>query len=203
MKRNICKTVCLCAVGLIGFIPFSPQAANIVLEKPDMSGGISLGEAINRRESRREFSPEKIKPQILSNIFYAAFGISHDGKHTIPTARNQKNLVVFAIMPNGVYRYNPDEHQLEEISSKNLIPLLSTQDFVEDSPLNLVFVGSDPKYSPLHAGSAYQNVALYAGSVGLNNVVRGAFDKKKMAQELGLKEDEFVIISQTIGYPYK
>ncbi len=203
MKQNIYKMLCVGFIGLIGFVPVSSRAADIVLEKPDMSGGISLGEDINRRESRREFSPEKIQPQILSNIFYAAFGISHDGKHTIPTARNQENLVVFAVMPNGVYRYNPNKHQLEEISSQNLIPLLATQDFVEDAPLNLVFVGSDPKYSPLHAGSAYQNVALYAEGVGLNNVVRGAFDKEKMAQKLGLKKDEFVIISQTIGYPYK
>ena len=76
-----------------------------------------------------------------------------------------------------------------------------TQDFVKGVPLILVYVGTDAKNSPLHAGSAYQNVGLYAASVGLNNVVRGYFDRNAAAKALQLLPNEQVIISQVVGWP--
>ena len=78
--------------------------------------------------------------------------------------------------------------------------IFATQDFVEKAPLTLLYTGSDSKNSPMHAGSAYQNVGLYCTSKGLNNVVRGYFDYEEVQKELNLPEDEKVIISQTIGW---
>ncbi|MCL2673609.1 MAG: nitroreductase family protein, partial [Alphaproteobacteria bacterium] len=74
------------------------------------------------------------------------------------------------------------------------------QAFVLDAPLTLLFVGSDRQFSPMHAGSSYQNVALYCAEAGLGEVVRAHFDKAAVEKALGLAQNEFAIVSQTIGW---
>ena len=80
------------------------------------------------------------------------------------------------------------------------MPLFATQDFMQNVPINLVYVGSDEKYSPMHAGSAYQNVGLYAASKGMHNVVRGYFDHDGVKKGLKLEDGEQVIVSHAIGW---
>lgn len=174
---------------------------DISLPSPETTGGIPLMEAISARASNRSFAHKSLTPQVISNMLYAAFGISHEDKHTIPTARNKKDLKVFVVKADGAYLYKPQENKLEQVSPDDLRPLLAKQSFVLEAPLTLVYVGSDSETAAMHAGSAYQNVGLFAASVGLNNVVRGSFDRKGLAKELKLNRDEVVLISQTVGWP--
>ena len=173
---------------------------DISLPPPETTGGIPLMQAITARATNRSFSHKALTPQVLSNMLYAAFGVSHEDKHTIPTALNKKDLKVFVIKSDGAYLYKPTENALELITSDDLRPLLAKQSFVLEAPVTLVYAGSNERWVPLHAGSAYQNVGLYAASVGLNNVVRGSFDEKGLAKELKLKRNESVVISQTVGW---
>ncbi len=182
--------------------PVSAQENIKKLPDPQTSGGVPLMEAVQKRHTAREFSAEKIDDQTLSDILYVAWGISHDGKRTIPTSMNKQNLAVYAVMPDGAWLYDAAGNRLIQVTAEDLRPLFDSQDYMKDARLTLVFTGSDPKNSPLHAGSAYQNVGLYAASRGLNNVVRGWFDRDGVAKALNLKPEE-VIISQTIGWPYK
>ena len=189
----------------VAFCLASPTSAQENVKKlpaPQTSGGIPLMEAVQKRHSAREFSAEKIDDQTLSDILYAAWGISHDGKRTVPTSMNKQNLAVYAVMPDGAWLYDAGGNRLIQVTAEDLRPLFDRQDYMKDAQLTLVFTGTDPRNSPLHAGSAYQNVGLYAASRGLNNVVRGWFDRDVVAKALNLKPEE-VIISQTIGWPYK
>lgn len=190
------------AVAFCLAAPASAQENVKKLPAPQTSSGVSLMEAVQKRHSAREFSAEKIDDQTLSDILYVAWGISHDGKRTIPTSMNKQNLAVYAVMPNGAWLYDAAGNRLLQVTSDDLRPLFDRQDYMKDAQLTLVFTGTDPRNSPLHAGSAYQNVGLYAASRGLNNVVRGWFDRDGVAKALNLKPDE-VIISQTLGWPYK
>ncbi len=195
----------LFSLSLAGFLLFSGAcgAAEKVFLLPDAEteGGMPLLEAMTARHSARAFSDKPVSAQVLSNLLYSAFGISHDGKHTIPTARGEANLKIYAVRADGAWLFNPKENTLTQVTQTDLRPLLAKQSYVMEAPLTLVFVGSDPINSPLHAGSSYQNVGLYAASVGLNAVVRGFFDKKSVGKELNLAPDEEAIISQTIGWP--
>ena len=72
---------------------------------------------------------------------------------------------------------------------------------MKNVPLVLIYTGSkDEDYPAMHAGSAYQNVGLYAASRGLGAVVRGYFDKEAVAKALNLPNSEAVIISQATGW---
>lgn len=42
-------------------------------------------ETIGERKTIREFKAQNVDDQTLSEILWVAFGISHDGKRTIPT----------------------------------------------------------------------------------------------------------------------
>ena len=170
------------------------------LPHPILTGGKPLMEAIALRKSERTFSKKNIDAQTLSEILWSAWGISHDGKRTIPTSMNKQNLKVYVFKSDGVWLYNATNNSLESIIHNDKRSLFATQDFVKSAPLTLLYTGTDSKNSPLHAGSSYQNVGLYCASKGLNNVVRGYFDRELIEQSLNLPPEEKAIISQTIGW---
>jgi len=88
------------------------------------------------------------------------------------------------------------------------------QDFVDEAPLDLVYVadhtrmrmvpaGQRESYSSAAAGAICQNVYLYAAANGLATVIRAWIDRDAIAEALGLTQDQQVLFSQTVGYPKK
>ena len=162
-------------------------------------GKSSILKTMDARMTTREFSSKPIDDKTLDEILWAAFGRNSRGTRTIPTSRNAQDLKVFAIRADGAFFY--DGEKLNKVSDEDLRPLFAErQAFVMDAPLTLLFAGSDRQSSPMHAGSSYQNVALYCAERGLGNVVRAYFDKAGVERALGFPKDEFAIISQTIGW---
>jgi nitroreductase len=87
-----------------------------------------------------------------------------------------------------------------------------TENFVDEAPLDLVYVadhtrmrmvpaGQRDSYSPAAAGAICQNVYLYAAANGLATVIRAWVDCDAIAEALGLTHHQQVLFSQTVGYP--
>jgi nitroreductase len=85
------------------------------------------------------------------------------------------------------------------------------QDFVDEAPLDLVYVadytrmhlvpvGQRESYAAVAAGAIAQNVYLFAASNGLATVIRAWIDRAAIADALGLTHDQQVLLSQTVGY---
>ncbi len=160
--------------------------------------------ALNDRKTTREFSVRKISDQDLSNLLWAAVGINRpNGKLTIPTARDARDLSVYIIKQGGAYRYNAEDNTLELVNPAALIYTAAKQGFVKDADALLVYVSNNENqdYRAMHAGSAYQNVGLYAASAGMSNVVLGMIDREMLHKELHLTEKDFVVIGQALGWP--
>jgi nitroreductase len=172
-------------------------AAAVMVEMARPRGGNGILETIEARMASRDFSDRPIDDGITAEILWAAFGKNSRGTRTIPTAKNEQNLKVYAIRADGAFLYDGDK--MNKIADTDLRPMFAHQDFVLAAPLTLLFVGSDRQFSAMHAGSAYQNVALYCAEHGIGSVVRAYFDKAGIEKALGLPENEFAIISQTIG----
>ena len=173
------------------------------LPQPDLKqSSPALMELINARQSGRAYDKDKaIDDQTLSEILWVAFGVNQYDKRTIATARNEQNMKVFVLRENGVWFYNAKENQLEKISDENAIPFTGEQQkFVLDAPVHLIFTSSDKHWGHDHAGSAYQNVYLYATAKGLSTVIRGLVNFDELHRALKLDDDEFVIVHQPIGY---
>jgi hypothetical protein len=176
--------------------PLDPEAnrERISLPAPDRQGGAPLMQALAERKSTRKFASSDLEVRHTSNILWSAVGMNRrDGKRTIPTAYNRQNIIVYAAMSIGVWRYLPEKHALERESRENLCRKLG------GAPLTLGFAAQG-EFAGLHAGSAYQNVGLYCASAGLANVVK-ITGVREFKAVLKLPEDYELLIVQSIGLP--
>lgn len=173
-----------------------------VLPQPNLAqSSPSLMELLNTRHSVRAYNKDKkIDDQTLSEILWSAYGMNSYNRRTIATARNEQNMKVFVLTEDGIWLYKAEQNQLEKISDENAIPYTAKQDYVYNAPVHLVYTSSDKHWGHDHAGSAYQNVYLYATAKGLGTVIRGLVDFESLHKALKLTNDEFVIAHQTIGY---
>ena len=205
----------LTALIVLGaFAAGQAEGEPIQLPAPKTEGGMPLMQALKARQSTRSFSDKKLTDQTLSNLLWAAFGVnrSESGKRTAPSARNWQEIDIYVLVAEGVYIYDAVNHALIPVLDKDVRALAGTQDFVKSAPLNLVYVADFERmgeaaaeqkvfYSAADTGFIGQNVYLFCASEGLGCVMRGLIDKSELAQALGLKADQRVILGQTVGYP--
>ena len=191
--------------------------AEIKLVKPDTTGGKPLMEVIAARRSNRSFSAKALTPQQLSDLLYAANGISgKDGRRTVPTARNVQDMDVYVALPQGMYLYDAASHSLKLTVAGDLRKYCGKQPFHGKASLVLVYVSNLDKYkamemngdqaafyAPNHAGYISQNVYLYAASAGLSTVVCNMVDKKNLSRRMKLGPQFTVILTQPVGVPAK
>lgn len=197
----------LIAAVIISVTAASGAKAELVtqsLPKPDMRGNRALMQCLQKRESVRQFGRRAVSEQILADMLWAAVGVNRqNGKRTIPTALNSQDLTVYVIKHDGAWQYDAKKHKLIQVSDRDLRPLLATQDYAKEAALDLVYVSTSDEalIGAMHAGSAYQNVGLYCACKGLNNVVRGYFDKEDLTKALNLCENQQIMVTQAVGWP--
>ncbi len=191
----------------------SPAPA-LPLPPPQMEGGKPLMQALRERKSSRSFKPDKLAPQVLSNLLWAAFGINRPaaGGRTAPSANNSQEIEVYAATADGLYLFEPKTHALKPLGSEDIRGLTGRQDFVKEAPLNLIYV-SDPSkmtrastsdrefYTAAHTGFVSQNVYLYCASEGLATVVRASMDRSALAKAMNLRSEQRIMLAQTVGLP--
>lgn len=211
------STLAKLALGVMGKLrprpPRGDAAARVALPAPTRSGGMPLLDALAKRRSTREFAPEPLPLPVLSELLWAAFGVNRpDGGRTAPSAIDAQEIDVYVALPEGAYLYDPAGHALELVAARDVRRVTGYQDFVDQAPLDLVFVAAHARmtlvpvasresYASAAAGAIAQNVYLYAASAGLATVIRAWIDRDAIADALGLAHDHQVLLSQTVGYP--
>jgi len=211
------STVGKVVLGMMGRLRPEPvtgdKAATIVLPAVDPHGGMPLMDALAARRSSREFAPDALPPPLLAGLLWAAFGVNRpDGHRTAPTAINAQEIDVYVALPSGAYRYDAAGHVLTLVAAADVRRVTGYQDFVDDAPLDLVYVADHARmrmipaaqrtsYASVAAGAIAQNVYLYAAAHGLATVIRAWIDRDAIAEALGLTHDHQVLLSQTVGYP--
>ncbi|HUX95362.1 MAG TPA: SagB/ThcOx family dehydrogenase [Bacteroidales bacterium] len=201
-------------------ISFGVIAQDISLPAPDKKGGIPLMQALSQRQTTRSFTDDKLTQQQLSDMLWAAWGINRADlkKRTAPSAMNYQEIDMYVAMASGLYLYIPESHSLRMINNKDLRKTTGTQSYVNNAALNIVYVAdmgkagkkegvkiddSDLFMSYSDAAFIAQNVYLYCASANLGCVVRGSIPKDKLAPEMGLRSNQFIILAQTVGYAKK
>ena len=211
------STLTKLALGVMGQLRPRPvkgtARATIKLPAPDKRGGLPLMQALAKRRSSREFTRKPLPPSVLSNLLWVAFGVNRrGGGRTAPSAINAQEIDVYVALPGGAYLYDAKAHTLQRVAASDLRRVTGYQDFVDDAPLDLVYVadharmrmipvGQRESYASVAAGAIAQNVYLYAASAGLATVIRAWIDRSAIADALGLSHDQQVLLSQTVGYP--
>jgi SagB-type dehydrogenase family enzyme len=205
------------ALGMMGRLRPKPAqgeaSKQIALPPPQREGGMPLMEAISKRRSEREFACTELPLPVLSTLLWAAYGVNRpDGGRTAPSALNAQEIDIYVALPSGAYLYDAAANVLQLVAASDLRRVTGYQDFVDEAPLDLVFVadysrmkmvpvGQRESYASAAAGAISQNVYLFAASNGLATVIRAWIDREAIADALGLSHDQQVLLSQTVGYP--
>ncbi len=188
------------------------QRERISLPAPRYEGRASLERSLFNRRSVREFKNSSLSLPELSQLLWAAQGITHrSGFRTTPSAGALYPLDLYILAGNvsdlqsGLYKYVPRQHALVKKSSEDKLVRLRLAAFdqhsVSDAGIVIVFCAEYQRttwkygqrgirYVHLEAGHAAQNVYLQATSLQLGTVVLGAFDDTKVSAVLELKEEE-------------
>ncbi len=189
------------------------DAKTIQLPAPQKTGGKPLMQALAERQSGREFGAQKLAPQVLSNLLWAAWGINRpDGRRTAPSARNWQDIDVYVTLPEGLYLYDAKAHALALVVAEDLRGATGSQPVPAQAPLNLVYVSDGAKipaataevdramYAGAHTGFISQNVYLFCASEGLTTVVRALVDRPALAKRMQLRPEQRITLVQTVGY---
>jgi nitroreductase len=196
-------------------ISLAQEPKPIQLSKPQIGSGNSLMQLLWKRMSSREFSPEPLPVEVLSNMLWAAFGINRsDGKRTAPTASNRQEIDIYVATANGLYLYDAKTNLLNPILAEDIRAMTGRQPYVKDAPVNLIYVADYSKMgtvanedkaflSATETGFISENVYLYCASEGLATVVRANIDRPALASLMKLRPDQKIILAQSVGYPQK
>jgi nitroreductase len=202
---------------ILSLWPIAVLAQNlkdIQLPPPQTDGGRPLMQVLKERKSTRDFRPDKLPPQTISNMLWAGFGINRpDGRRTAPSASNKQEIDIYVATADGLYVYDAKGNRLSFVLPDDVRAKTGIQPFVKDAPVNLIYVADLAKAGTNSAerdmdvaadtGFIAQNVYLFCASEGLATVVRGSIDRRALAIAMHLRPDQRIILAQTVGYPLK
>jgi len=190
----------------------------IKLPHPALEGSISLEDVVQRRRSVRSFTDESLGELEISQLLWAAQGISDPrGYRTAPSAGALYPLEVYVITERGVYHYIVERHALELSREGDLRREVYAaglqQESLLEAPITVVITavyeriavkyGRDrgPRYVHMEAGHAAQNVLLQAVALGLGAVPIGAFEDARLQSILHLPPDHQPLYLIPVGHP--
>lgn len=188
-----------------------PGASLIALPPPELNRAYSLWDALKKRRSVREFTHEPISPRQLSQLLWAAQGISARlqgyALRTAPSAGALYPLELYLSVHNvsaierGLYHYAVETHRLEELKKGDFRLKVARAALDQEMAYasgavflwTAVFERSIWKYKQrayryvyLDAGHSAQNVALAAVALGLGSCQIGALYDDEANELLGI-----------------
>jgi len=196
----------------------SNSAGIVRLPPPEEKGSMSLEEALARRRSVREFTSEVPTERELSQLLWAAQGITHaEGLRTAPSAGALYPLELYVATAGGFYRYEPRPHQLIRLSEHDLRAAMRRtalgQEAITQAPAVFVIAAvyermsrkygaaRTPRYVHMEVGHAAQNLLLEAVALGLGGVLVGAFEDDALRKALELPANHPPLYLIPVGHP--
>jgi len=214
MRRSLAALLTLPLV----FWPTMGSTKEIVeLPPPQIEGKVSVEQALLERRSVREFTGEDLTWEEISQILWAAQGITEEryGLRTAPSAGALYPLELYVVKREGVYHYLPQGHKLEKTLESDLRFSLSRaalgQRAVREAPADIVITAvyqrtqrkyreEGIRYVHLEAGHAAQNIHLQVVALGLGSVPIGAFNDSEVQRVLRLPLNHEPIYIIPVGH---
>ncbi|MGB7055889.1 MAG: SagB/ThcOx family dehydrogenase [bacterium] len=202
-------------IGLL-FLLIGAGDDMISLPAPDFTNA-SIEECMEKRRSVRGYKDKELSLQQISNILWAAQGITEDrrGFRTVPSAGATYPLDVFVAKKDGLYRYIPASHALKQEIGKDIRKDIAKaalgQGFISDAGMVVIITAvfertalrygnRAARYVHIEAGHCAQNIHLEAVALGLGSVPVGAFRDDDLSKLLKLKDEEPLYIIP-VGFP--
>lgn len=217
--------------GYTGEGYYRVEGGSIELPMPSLDGPVSLEKSLAHRRSIREYTSEPLRLEELSQILWAAYGVSEvkHGFKTAPSAGATYPLNVYAVIyPGGVvtltgefieggsYIYEPEAHRLTLVKkgdmSRELYGACLEQEWVLEAKTSIVITAvyerttrrygnRGVRYVLIEVGHAGQNIYLQATALGLATVAIGAFYDDRVREIIGAGEAEHPLYVMPLARP--
>lgn len=198
-------------------------AVRIALPAPAVDGGRPLFAVLAGRRSGRDFAPAALRLDELSQLLWAAQGVTGPrGERAAPSAGATFPMEIAVVaervegLKPGRYRYRPRSHDLAADGTPGAMNTLATlcaeQDWIAEAALILVLVVVEARtatryghrahrYVRLETGHAAQNILLTASALGLAATAIGAFVDGQLSEWAGLDPREAPLYVLAVGRP--
>jgi protease I len=175
----------------------------IQLPEPRLKGPLSLEETLAKRQSMQGFTAQALSYTQISQLVWAALGV-REKQEDFPMAPSMgatNPMELHVSTQDGVFAYNPREHNLMQTSRRDVRIRLAAAAFkqaaVAEAACNIIVTGAVKKVAPknrnkarrlmlLQAGHIAQNIQLQAVSLELGCVPVGEFNMKDVNKACGL-----------------
>jgi SagB-type dehydrogenase family enzyme len=193
-------------------VPQQTAISSIALPTPIYESETSIEQALLERRSIREYTAEPLTLAEVSQLLWAAQGITHpNGLRTAPSAGALYPLEILLLagevtdLGAGIYRYEPEGHELRLVLEGDHRQELSraalNQSTLLDAPAVIVIAAvyerttvmygeRGVQYVHIEVGCESENISLQAVSLDLGTVFIGAFHDDKVREVLHLEADE-------------
>jgi len=196
----------------------APQRKVVQLTEPNVTGPVSLEEALAKRRTVLRFSNQPLKWAQIGQLAWAGQGITdrQRGLRTAPSAGSIYPIELLFATQEGLYTYRPADHSLEQISDQDLRVALArdgkTQDSAAEAACDIILAGSIRRLSEqfkdkarnyllMEAGHIAQNIQLQAVCLGLGSVTLGGFDAQGVRKVCSLSKGLEPLYIISVGYP--
>lgn len=191
------------------------NSENIILPEPRKTSNTSVEEALYKRRSIRQYQQGSLSLFEVSQILWAAYGITDGRKKTCPSAGATYPLVIYLMagevqsLSPGLYHYDPYTHSLKLHISRDLRKQLTEaslhQDYILNAPASIIIAADFQKttryygqrgerYVYMEVGHCGQNIHLQCEALNLGTVIVGAFEDDAVKKILQIKEEPMYIM---------
>ncbi|MDH5696652.1 MAG: SagB/ThcOx family dehydrogenase, partial [Dehalococcoidia bacterium] len=156
-------------------MPTPPQQAKVInLPEPRYDSDVSIEQSLLNRRSIRSYTGEPLTLQEVSQLLWAAQGITDPrGFRTAPSAGALYPLELYLVvgdvddLTSGVYRYEPDGHQLARIidgdKRAELADAALAQPWVKEGAISIVFTAVYERTTIKYGERGIRYVQMEAG----------------------------------------
>jgi SagB-type dehydrogenase family enzyme len=193
----------------------------VQLPAPVKDSDISIEKALIERRSIRDYKGEPLGLSELSQLLWAAQGITASGFYrAAPSAGALYPIEVYVVagraegLAEGIYRYNPMKHLLtlerDGDYRRELCKAALMQDCIRYAPCSIVIAAvyerttgkygeRGVRYVHMEVGHVAENISLQAVSLNIGTVIIGAFSDDEVKRAIGLPRGERPLCIMPLG----
>ena len=194
-SSNTAKSVCSATTENQVFSIDTLVADSIILPAPQTTGGMPIYDALSARATFRNFKPDALSDQTISNLLWTASGVNR------PVADDPRLT--------AVYLYQPVGHKLKLVNKGDFRAQAGNNPFHANASVDLIMVANYDKmqgwdehsiafYGATDTGYISQNIYLFCAAENLKTCVCGNINREEIAKFINLKNG-YVTLTQPVG----
>jgi protease I len=194
-----------------------------------LAGSLSFEGAVVKQQTVRQLTNQTLNFEQIGQLAWAGLGMTEATRQTggpqqsvstaIPIAQPAREIypiMLYVVVQDGIYLYNPNEHNLRQTYNRDVRGALASAtmspEVVATAGCSIIITGpvKDPTGRPaaqarrlmyLQAGQVAQSIQLQAVSLNLASVPVSDFNARNIIRICNLQRNQEAVYIISVGYP--